>query len=416
MFFKKNKNQMNQLSDWDNDFPALIDSVSGDRVVYFDNACVTLRPWSVIKEIEKYYTQHPSCSRRSPHTYGQRTTVAIDEARAYISNFVGTKNPSELIFTKNATEAINLVANGMSFSRDDIIVTSNLEHNSNLLPWMRLEEKIGLKHLTWEITPDGQFNLDNLFQILEGGKVRLLSLFMTSHILGIRLPLEQIIEKAHKYNCLVLIDAAQSLFHEKVNVRDIGCDFMAFSFHKALGPSGVGALYIKSDHVDKIYPSVLGGETVDNVKFGEYHLSQAPYCYEPGLQDYSGIMGAKKALEYITSIGYEKIQNNETKVFSEMFRFLASFPDVEILGAPDLSKHSSLINFIVKGMPSDELAIMLDKTGKIMCRSGVHCSHAWYQLYEKDPSLRVSFAFYNTLNDVEKFKNVFSDLMKFHKK
>jgi cysteine desulfurase/selenocysteine lyase len=409
MFFRKK--ELVTKNKKDNDFPVLDKLIKGRPVIYFDNACVTLRPRSVNEAVGNYYDSLSSCARRSPHYLGQRTSELVDKSRESLARYINAEKASEVIFTKNTTEAINTIARGLKFNSSDAIVTSNMEHNSNILPWMRLSETVGLEHILWDIEPDGSFDLNKLFETLKSGRVKLLSLFMRSHVLGIRLPVEEIIEVAHKNNVLVLLDCAQSFPHELIDVKSLGADFLAFSMHKAFGPSAVGLLYINEKHFNRISPSILGGETVENVKRGFYQQSSPPHCFEAGLQNYSGIIGTKAAIEYIESLTMNDIIQRELKLGEYLFESIKSVAGVKLLG--DLSSNT-ILTFSADNIKADELSLLLNNTANIMTRSGVHCSHLWFNDYSLAPQVRVSLAFYNSIEEIDTFIATLKDLLKFH--
>lgn len=393
------------------DFPSLGGLINNAPPIYFDNACMSLRPKQMVEAMNKYYFEHPACARRSAHAFGLQTTKAVESARRQIAEFFSAGSENEIIFTRNATDSINIIATGIKWLKGDKVITSNLEHNSNTLPWMQLSENQGIEYLKWEITPEGEYDLDSLYSILETGKIKLLSLVSSSHVMGLRLPIERIIEKAHKHGTLVLVDAAQSMLHEKIDVSKWKADFVAISFHKALGPSGMGCLIINEKHFDKIHPQRMGGETVDNVTDKTYQLSKPPYCYEPGLQDYAGILGAAAACAYIEKIGFQQIQEKEKILGERLFEILNSVTGVTLLGN---KKPACLANFYLGDLDAGELSILLNKNANIMTRSGVHCCHAWYNHNKLDPSLRISLAFYNSLEELDALEIALKDLSKFY--
>ena len=393
------------------DFPPLKRLINKNHPIYFDNACVSLRPEQVLRKMDEYYYEHPACAHRSAHTFGVQTTNAVENARKYIAKFLGAKNDYEIIFTKNSTEGINFVAQGLDWQKGEQVITSNLEHNSNILPWMRLSQNFGVKYLKWEITPEGEYNLDNLFAILESGKIKLLSLISSSHILPLRLPIETIIEKAHKHGTLVLVDAAQSLLHEKINLQELNCDFLVLSFHKALGPSGVGCLYVNEKHFDKLKPTFWGGETVRNVTDESFEFSPAPFCYEAGLQNYAGIMGAEAACRYLNDVGYKQIRKIDLELSERMYEIARSIDGIKMLGRKE---HHGILNMYFREMDMGELSILLNRNANIMTRSGVHCGHSWYNHYGLKPSLRISLAFYNTQKELSRLEDVMKDISKYY--
>ncbi len=401
MFFKKKKKHHSKEA---SDFP-IMDNHSD--IIFLDNACTTLKPRPVIDSISNYYTELGSCALRSPHKLGKETTKAVFKARKTIANFLGLSSPEEVIFTRGATDSINLLAQSYKFEQGDEVVVSSLEHNSNLLPWLGLSERSNLKVHIWDIDPEGRFDLNELESLLAKKEVKLLSLFSDSNIISVDLPIEQIVDIAHKYNVLVHIDASQSLLHREVNFSKFDIDFMSFSFHKLMGPTGIGVLALKKKNYERLTPVRLGGEAVVNVTEKSYILSDVPACFEPGVGSYSEILGAAAAIDYISSLGYKFIQDRDRELASLLYEGISSVKEINILG-PDRNSH--LINFYLGTMDSGELSILLDKNFGIMTRAGVHCGHYWFNKYRLNPSLRVSAAFYNRNTDIEILVNALKEM------
>ena len=409
MFFKKKKISIS--NEFSEDFPVLSKSIDGKAPIYFDNACMSLRPIQVVEAMSEYYLEHPSCARRSAHSFGKQTTQKVEQARSFLGKFFGAQSEKEVIFTQNTTEALNLVAKGLELKEGDGVVLSNMEHNSNLIPWMRLSEKKGIELHRFKITKEGGFDLNEIFELIKKPNVKIISVFSRSHILGISLPIKEISRVAKANNCLVLVDAAQSILHEPIHLYDWGVDFIATSFHKGLGPSGLGCLLMKEEQFENVFPLTLGGETVDKVSPNSYHLSESPHCYESGLQNYAGILGAAKACEYLNGLGYEFIHKKEKELSEYLFQKLSEISAVSLLGNKSANE---LANFHFGKMDCGELSILLDKNARVMVRSGVHCAHSWYVENKIDPSLRVSLAFYNTKSEIDTFVSALKEIASFY--
>ena len=403
MFFKKKLNHENVES---GDFPL---KSNHPDVVFLDNACTSLKPREVIEGISSYYSEFGSCALRSVHKLGKQTTTAVDHARKKISQFVGLKKAEEVIFTRGATDSINLLCRSFQWSEGDEVIISSLEHNSNLLPWIALGEGQRVNLNIWNIDKDGRFDLKELEALLSKKESKLLSLCSDSNIIPIDLPLAEIISLAHKNDVLVHLDASQTLLHRPLNFNDLNFDFMSFSFHKILGPTGIGALCLKEEHYNKMKPTMLGGETVVNVTNKAYVLSDPPHCYEAGIGSYAEIFGAVKAIEYIEKIGYTQIQKREEELSLLMQEGLESLRKMTFLG-PGLNSH--LVNLYLGEMDSGELSILLDKNYNIMTRAGVHCGHYWYNQNQLSPSLRISAAFYNTESDIQRLVEALQEVSK----
>ncbi len=383
-----------------NDFPSLYQSINGKRPIYFDNACVTLRPQQVIEAMNRYYTAHPSCHKRAIHKFGKLTTDAYLKAKEMVRQFIHAKDAQEIVFTKNATDSINIVAHSFPFKNGDCILTTDMEHNSNNLPWQILTRRIGVQYKTFTLSPDFTFDMQKFKTALSSG-VRLVSVFHTSHVTGYTLPIEEIINCSHEHGALVLLDAAQSIAHQSLDVQKLDVDFLVFSFHKMLGPSGMGCLYAKKHLLEEMTPFLIGGETVDDVDYRSFILSKIPDRFEAGLQNYSGALGVTAAIQYLKNIGMQNILQHSTELNEFISSEIKGLPRIKLLGPQDAKLRAGIINLTIDGMDSGELSIILDETYNIMTRSGVHCCHAWYKKYKLPPSLRVSLYLYNTKDEAK---------------
>ncbi|MGE0268517.1 MAG: aminotransferase class V-fold PLP-dependent enzyme [Candidatus Omnitrophota bacterium] len=394
------------------DFPSLESVSKGKKPVYFDNACVTLRPRQVVEAMNEYYMVHPSCHKRSVHKFGLKTTSAYEQAKKSVQRFINAKSADEIVFTKNATESINLVANGINFLKGEVVLTSSLEHNSNFLPWQMIGRKKETVLRIFGLTEDLKFDQERFVALLKEG-AKLVSIVHTSHITGYTFPIEDIIRLSHEHGALVLVDGAQSIAHHSIDVQKLDADFFAFSFHKMLGPSGMGCLYAKKKHLDNLEPLYIGGETVDDVSANSFVLSKVPDRFEAGLQNYAGASGVTAAIEYLTKTGLKEIRAHVSMLNRLMTDTIKSWPKVRIIGPQDPDLRSGIINFYVEGMDSGELSIILDQTENIMTRSGVHCCHAGYKRHRLTPSLRVSLYAYNTEEEVRLFIETLRKIIQF---
>ncbi|WP_372654543.1 aminotransferase class V-fold PLP-dependent enzyme [Halobacteriovorax sp.] len=392
------------------DFPVF---KNNKKFTYFDNACTSLRPRSVIEAMNEYYELHPSCHNRTLHSFGVQTTKKFEGARKVVSEFIGASNPKEIIFTRNTTEAINIISKGINWQSGDRILTSDMEHNSNLLPWQFLVKEKGVLLNHFEINDQYSVNLEEFEKILSENKYKLVSFHHTSNVTGSSLPVKELTEIAKKYGALVLIDCAQAMTTSTINVEELNADFIAFSFHKCLGPSGIGALYGKIDALEQLTPMLYGGETVIDSTYESCTFSEIPYRFEAGLQNYSGAFGARAAIEYIKSIGISNISNHIVKLNSILTEALLKEDRVTILGPKDPPLRGGIVNFLVEGLDLGQISLILDKSHRIMVRSGVHCCHSWYHKKELKPSLRVSLGPYNTEEEVRHFIEVILPIIRF---
>ncbi|TDP54170.1 cysteine desulfurase/selenocysteine lyase [Bacteriovorax stolpii] len=397
------------------DYEVLSKKVGGQLPIYFDNACTTLRPASVIKASQTYYTDHPACHNRAVHKFGKQTTKEYEAARSTVARFLGADKPQEIVFTRNTTEGINLIANGLDFKKGDIVLTTNMEHNSNLIPWQMLAMEKGIVHKLVDIKKDDQaFDLESYKKIFTEGKVRLVSVFHTSNVTGMSLPIKEMVQIAHENGAFFLLDAAQAIAHQKINVKELDVDFLAFSFHKAFGPSGFGSLYGKFELLQKLKPLLYGGETVLDADYTSFTFAETPYRLEAGLQNYAGAIGGAEALRYIEKLGIESFHQHEVKINQFITQELLKHSSIEILGPKEAELRSGILNFSVKNKDMGELSILLDESKNIMTRSGFHCAHAWFHKENLPPTLRLSFSVYNTQEEAETFVSVINQIIQFY--
>ncbi|MDO8668256.1 MAG: aminotransferase class V-fold PLP-dependent enzyme [bacterium] len=393
------------------DFPLLQKPINGRKTVYFDNACMSLKPLSVIKAINEYYSDYPACAGRSSHRLGAIVTQKVAEARKKLAEFIGAKKTEEIIFTRNTTEGINLVAHSLKLKSGDIILGTDKEHNSNLIPWQILTKKIGVIYKALPSKSDNTFDLEK-FESMMSGKIKLVAMGQTSNLDGTSLPAKEIIKIAHQHGALVLLDAAQTAPHKKINVVDLAVDFLAFSGHKMLGPTGTGVLYGKKSLLENLEPFLTGGETVEYSTYDDHKLLPIPEKFEAGLQDYAGIIGLGVATDYLRSIGYEKIAEHEYKLNKYITEEILKIPKLKIIGPADPRLRSGIVSFYIEGIDSHQIAILLDETANIMIRSGQHCVHSWFNAKGIKTSARASLYFYNTLEEAEIFVKSLNKVMK----
>ncbi|MEW6062830.1 MAG: cysteine desulfurase [Nanoarchaeota archaeon] len=379
------------------DFPVLQKKSNGKPVIYFDNACVSLRPVQVIEAMNEYYKEYPACVSRSVHKLGAKATEKYNEARRTIAKFINA-GENEVIFTRNTTEGINLIANSLGLKKDDAVVTSDKEHNSNLLPWQILSQRTGIKHKICRTNDDGTFNIENFTREVRGA--RLVSVVHASNLDGYTNPVEEITKTSHENNALVLLDAAQSTPHKKIDVKKLDVDFLAFSGHKMLGPSGIGILYGKAKLLRKLKHFIVGGDTVEDSTYTTADYLDIPEKFEAGLQNYAGAIGLSAAVNYLSKIGLDNIAEHENELNKYITKEIEDF--AEILG-PEAGLRTSIISFNIKGIDPHEIAIILDNAANIMVRSGMHCVHSWFNNRKIKGSARASLYLYNTKEEAKIF-------------
>ena len=393
------------------DFPLL--TKPGKPVIYFDNACMTMKPQQVIDAVVRYYSEYPACGGRSLHKLGKKVTEEVEQARKQVAKFINAKSEKEIVFTKNTTESINLVANSLKFKEGDIVLTSDKEHNSNLLQWQLMKDR-GVKH-KWFATDFFNCFDERYFMEAMSKKVRLVSVGHTSNLDGVTLPAEKIIKIAHDYGSLVLLDCAQSVPHKDVDVRKMDADFIAFSGHKMLGPTGTGALYGKYSLLEELSPFMIGGDTVSDSTYESCTLEKPPEKFEAGLQHYAGIIGFGEAVRYLSKIGMNNIEDHELKLNKQITDELLKIGRIKLIGPQDANLRSGIFSFNIDGVDSHNVAIMLDSSANIMIRSGAHCVHSWFNAHKLKGSARASFYLYNTEIEADIFIEEVKKIVKYIK-
>jgi len=391
------------------DFPVLQKKIGGKLPIYFDNACQTLRPRQVTEAVREYYESFPACAGRSAHKLATEVTLRCDEVRGKAASFLGADNSSEIAFTKNTTEGLNTVILGSGLKRGDEIVTTDYEHNSIHVPVLKAVRAFGVRHRIVKSAPDGTFDLGS-FEDTMSRKVKLVAMCLTSNVTGYTLPAKEVVDIAHSHGAKVLLDAAQAAPSRKIDVRALGVDFLAASAHKMLGPSGVGIFYVKSSEADRIEPIMFGGHGVTDTTYSSYSLLPPPERFETGLQNYSGIIGAGAAIDYLAEIGMDKIAAHEATLNRRATRALMDLPQVDILRPLDPNLRAGIFSFNVKGLSPHDLAMILDNSKNIMMRSGMHCCHPYFHGLGIEGCARASFYVYNTVDEVDVFVEAVSDL------
>jgi cysteine desulfurase/selenocysteine lyase len=384
------------------DFPILQETSGRKAITYFDTACQSLRPKPVIDAINQYYLKMSACSGRSMHQLAAEVTRSTDQARSAIAKFLNANRKEEIVFTRNTTEGINLVANSLGLQSGDVVLISDKEHNSNLIPWQTAARKLGVIVKIIPSKEDNTFNLAAYEQLLDK-KVRLVSLGQTSNLDGVSIPAAEIIKKAHQAGALVLLDAAQTAPHQKINLKALDVDFLALSGHKMLGPSGTGVLYGKYHLLEQMEPFLVGGDTVATSTYETCEFLPPPEKFEAGLQDYAGIMGLGAAVKYLQDVGFDAIQKQEQLLNETITAELKDMPKLKLIGPADPRLRGGIITFYLEGVDSHRVALMLDQMAGIMVRSGQHCVHSWFNAHKIQGSVRASLYFYNTQEEAALF-------------
>lgn len=384
------------------DFPILDTRVHGDKpLVYLDNAATTQRPRQVVQRISDFYTQQYSNVHRGIHALSEQSTDLYEQAREAVARFIHARHPHEVVFTSGTTAAINLVAHswgqGHIQSGDEILLTL-LEHHSNIVPWQQLAERTGATIRFVPVEQDGQLQLSQLSSLLNE-RTRIVSLTAASNVLGSHVPVKDIVAQAHSAGALVLLDAAQSAPHQMTDVQASGVDFLAFSGHKMLGPSGIGVLYGREELLEEMPPFLGGGSMIRSVTTDGFEPGELPEKFEAGTPPIAPAIGLTTAIEYLEGIGIDAIQDHEKQLVVEAHQCLSSLEGVRILGPPTENK-GPIVNFLLDGIHPHDAAQALDQQG-VAVRAGHHCAMPLHQHLGVTATLRASFYLYNTQEEVK---------------
>ncbi|MCZ7356079.1 MAG: cysteine desulfurase [Candidatus Methanoperedens sp.] len=389
------------------DFPALSKKWNGKYPIYFDNACMTMKPGQVMDAMNEYYNEYPVCGGRSLHRMAKRVDEKVTWARDKFQKFLGAERPEEIIFTRNTTEGLNLVANCLDFKEGDIVITTDREHNSNLIPWQVQTHRKGIRHIVVYSNPDNTFDLRGFEETMNKTRnVRLVSMVHTSNLDGYTIPAKEIIKIAHDHGAIVMLDGAQSAPHKPVDVRGLDVDFFALSVHKMLGPSGMGVLYGKYDLLEEIAPFIVGGDTVSDTTYEGAKFLPPPEKFEAGLQNYAGIIGSGAAVDYLANVGLSNIVKHEEVLNRIITDGIKDIDGLKIIGPQDPRQRSGIISFTVefpKGGDAHDIAIVLDETENMAVRSGAFCVHSWFNYRKCEAAVRASLYLYNTEDEAKKF-------------
>ena len=383
------------------EFPILDQTINGKPLIYFDNAATSQKPNSVINAVSEYYETINSNVHRGIHTLSERATEAYENSREKIRSFINAESSGEIVFVKGTTEGINLVASSfgnMIIEEGDEIIISQMEHHSNMVPWQNLcsQKKALLKYIP--VNEKGELILDEFKEMLNE-KTKLISVVYISNSLGTINPVKEIIETAHSQNIPVILDAAQAAPHQKIDVKDLDCDFIAFSGHKMYGPTGIGILYGKEKHLEKMPPYQYGGEMIKSVSYDKTEFNVLPYKFEAGTPDISGAIGLGAAVDFIEDLGHENIHKAEMELLDHANKLFSDIGGIRIIGTA--KNKASVISFVMDGIHPYDTGSILDNLG-IAVRTGFHCTQPLIEERFKLPgTVRASFAVYNTLEEID---------------
>ena len=382
------------------DFPILKLKVHGKPLVYFDNGATSQKPQAVIDALSHYYGAENSNIHRGVHYLSERATAAYEEARGRVRGFINARSNQEVIFVRGTTEAINLVTQsyGRTFLKaGDEIIISAMEHHSNIVPWQMLCEQVGAKLRVIPINHDGEIVIDEYRRLLND-KTKFVSVTHVSNALGTIVPVKEIVALAHKMNVPVLLDGAQAVPHLRVDVQDLGCDFYAFSGHKMFGPTGVGVLYGRSDLLDKMPPYQGGGDMISLVTFEKTHYNVLPYKFEAGTPHISGGIGLGAAIDYLAALDWQGLAAHEHALLSYATESLSNIGGLRIIGTA--REKAGVLSFVFDHVHAHDIGTILDQEG-VAVRSGHHCAMPVMQRFGVPATTRASFAFYNTVEEID---------------
>ncbi len=382
------------------DFPILKREVYGKPLVYLDNAATTQKPVQVIRKIEEIYSTINANIHRGVHLLSQEATESHENARKTVQQFINASHAREIVFTRGTTESINLIAS--SFCRTncqpgDEIIISALEHHSNIVPWQLQKDISGVELKVIPLNEKGEVQLDALEKLISP-KTKLIAIAHVSNVLGTINPVEKIIEIAHNQDIPVLLDAAQSVQHLPIDVQSLNCDFLVFSSHKLYGPTGVGVLYGKEKWLEKLPPYQGGGEMIATVSFEKTTFNELPFKFEAGTPDYVGSAALAEAIRYVQKLGLLNIKAHEEDLLHYATEKLMQIEGMRIFGTSD--QKSSVISFLVKNIHHYDMGMLLDRLG-IAVRTGHHCAQPLMNALEIEGTVRASFAFYNTKEEID---------------
>ncbi len=403
------------VPDWNRiraDFPILEQTVHGHPLVYFDNAATTQKPRAVIEALRHYYEHDNANVHRGLHELSARATEAYEKSRQRVADYIGAASGDEIVFTRGTTESINLVAQawGGKFLREgDVILLTEMEHHSNLVPWQLIAERVGARLRFIPVRDDGTLALEELSSLLTP-EVKLFACTHVSNSLGTINPVAELCTQARKVGALSLIDLAQSAGHMPVDVREIGCDFAAFSGHKMGGPTGIGALYARAEVLDAMPPWHGGGEMIVSVTLEKSTFKKAPHRFEAGTPNIAGAIGLAAAIEYIEGIGRAAIFEHDANLTTYALERLAELPGIRLLGPA--GTRGAIVSFVMTSAHPHDLTTFADQHG-LALRGGHHCNQPLMRKFGVPGTTRASFYFYNTTAEIDRMVEILRDAVRF---
>jgi len=398
------------------DFPILQRKVNGHDMIYFDNAATSQKPLQVIEAVKEFYERHNANVHRGVHTLSQEASKLYEEAHDEAARLVNARGIEEIVFVKNTTEAINLVAYSLALhmlSEGDEVITTLMEHHSNIVPWEMLSKIRGFKVKYADVKSDGTLDIESLERLITE-RTKIVTVTHASNVTGVVNDIAEISKLAHENNAILVVDGAQSVPHMPVDVRKLGIDFLAFSGHKMLAPTGIGVLYGKRELFEEMEPFIGGGDMIRSVKYDKlkgctiewHHL---PWKFEAGTPNVCNAIGLAEAIRYLKRLGMENVREHERQLTQHMLKLIHEDESVEVYGPRDVSTKCGIVSFNIKGLNHHDVALLLDSFG-IMVRSGYHCAEPLHQRLGVEGSVRASLYIYNTIDEVERFIEVLKEI------
>ena len=402
------------------DFPIFDRSIrDGKRLVYLDSGATSQKPAAVIDAESNFYRNHNAAAHRGAHQLAEEATEAIESAREVVANFLGGA-VDEIVFTKHSTEALNLLAysignspvgNRFHLKPGDEIVVSEMEHHANLIPWQQLAMRTGAILKWFEVTPDGRLDLSNIDRVISS-RTKIVALTHQSNVLGTINPLTDLVKRTHEVGAIFILDACQSVPHMPVNVATLDIDFLVFSGHKAVGPTGVGVLWGRANLLDELPPFLFGGSMIESVTMTDATWAPAPRKFEPGVPNMAQIVGLGAALNYLTAIGMQKIHDHEIEITRYAISKLQGIQELKIIGPADMNLRGGAVSFTLGEIHPHDLGQFLDNSG-IAVRTGHHCAWPLTRKMGVPATTRASFFLYNTLADIDALVDGICDAQKY---
>lgn len=392
------------------DFPILQRKINNKPIIYLDNAATTQKPKEVIDAITNFYSNYNANIHRGVHKLSQEASEMYEEAHEKVAKFIGARSKEEIVFTKNTTESINIVAHGLGLKSGDEVILTEMEHHSNIVPWLMQKEKgVVIKYLP--VTNEGTLDLAKLDKLVTP-KTKIICCVHISNFLGTINPVEEIVKIAHKHKVKVLIDGAQSVPRMPIDVKRLGCDFLVFSSHKMAGPTGIGVLYGKKEFLQELKPLLGGGDMILEVTYDSFKPNVLPWKFEAGTPNIADGYAFGVAIDYLQKIGMQNIMKHEKELTEYCLGQMKKIPGVVIYGPTEPEKRMGLVSFNVKNMQAHDTAAIINERQNIMVRSGHHCVMPLHKKMGANGSVRVSFYFYNTKEEIDIFIKELTEVSK----